>query len=58
MNRLAGPKKAVPTAALGQVVPFGGPLESVKPVQTFQADNMIVVNANGGDVDRAMALQD
>ncbi|WP_439599844.1 DUF3502 domain-containing protein [Devosia sp.] len=57
-NRLAGLKKAVPTAALGQVLPFGGPLGSVKPVQTFQADNMIVVNANGGDVDRAMALQD
>ena len=57
-NRLAGLKKAVPTAALGQVLPFGGALGSKKPVQTFQADNMIVVNANGGDVDRAMALQD
>ncbi len=57
-NRLAGLKRAVSTAALGQVLPFGGPLGSVKPVKTFQADNMIVVNANGGDVDRAMALQD
>ena len=35
-----------------------GPLTSAKPLQTFQADNLVVVNANGGDVDRALALQD
>ncbi|KQU93412.1 extracellular solute-binding protein [Devosia sp. Root105] len=57
-NQLVGLRKAVPTASLAQVVPFGKPLSEVKPVQTFQADNMVVVNANGGDVDRALALQD
>ena len=40
------------------MLPFGKPLGEVKPVQTFQADNMVVVNANGGDVERALALQD
>jgi putative aldouronate transport system substrate-binding protein len=57
-NQLVGLQRAVPEARLAQVMPFGKPLSAVKPVQTFQADNMVVVNANGGDVDRALALQD
>lgn len=57
-NQLVGLNKAIPDARLAQVVPFGKPLSEVKPVQTFQADNMVVVNANGGDVERALALQD
>jgi putative aldouronate transport system substrate-binding protein len=57
-NQLVGLQRNIPEARLGQVMPFGKPLTAVKPVQTFQADNMVVVNANGGDVDRALALQD
>ncbi len=57
-NQLVGLRKAVPSANLEEVLPFGGPLTSVKPNQTFQADNVVVVNANGGDVNRALALQD
>jgi len=57
-NQLVGLKKAVPNANLAEVLPFGKPLNVVKPVQTFQADNVVVVNANGGDIDRALALQD
>lgn len=57
-NNLPGLRKNVPTANLADILPFGGDLTSVKPHQTFQADNMVVVNANGGDVDRALALQD
>ena len=57
-NQLVGLKKAVPTANLAEILPFGKPLDAVKPNQTFQADNLVVVNANGGDVDRALALQD
>ncbi|HET9648191.1 MAG TPA: DUF3502 domain-containing protein [Microlunatus sp.] len=49
--------KAVPGAQLANVAPFAGGL-SAKPNQTFQADNLVVVNARGGDVDRAMKLQD
>ncbi|MGA0567259.1 DUF3502 domain-containing protein [Rathayibacter sp. KR2-224] len=57
-NALVALRKAVPSADLEEVLPFGGPLTSAKPLQTFQADNLVVVNANGGDVDRALALQD
>ncbi|MGN7862403.1 DUF3502 domain-containing protein [Microbacterium sp. 22303] len=57
-NALVALRKAVPTADLQEVLPFGGPLGSQKPLQTFQADNLVVVSARGGDLDRAMALQD
>ena len=57
-NALVALHKAVPNASLEEVLPFGGALTSQKPLQTFQADNLVVVNANGGDVDRALALQD
>ena len=57
-NQLLALQRNIPEARLGQVMPFGKPLTAVKPVQTFQADNMVVVNANGGDVERALALQD
>jgi putative aldouronate transport system substrate-binding protein len=57
-NALPGLRKNVPTADMADILPFGGDLTSVKPHQTFQADNMVVINANGGDVDRALALQD
>lgn len=57
-NQLVGLKKAIPNASLAEIFPFGGDLTSVKPNQSFQADNLVVVNANGGDVDRALALQD
>ncbi|MFF9563894.1 ABC transporter substrate-binding protein [Leifsonia sp. NPDC014704] len=57
-NALVALKKAVPTAELAEVLPYGGDITSVKPLQTFQADNLVVVNANGGNVERALALQD
>lgn len=57
-NYLVGLLENVPEARLSQVLPFGGPLGSKKPAMTFQADNVIVVNSNGGDVERALALQD
>lgn len=57
-NQLVGLQRNIPEARLMQVVPFGKPYSEVKPVQTFQADNMVVINANGGDVDRALAMQD
>jgi hypothetical protein len=31
---------------------------TAEPNQTFQADNLVVVNANGGEVDKATKLQD
>lgn len=49
-------RKAIPTAMLANVAPFTNGL-SAKPNQTFQADNLAVVNAKGGNVDRALALQ-
>jgi putative aldouronate transport system substrate-binding protein len=49
--------KAVPGAKLANVLPYRHGLEA-KPNQTFQADNLVVVNANGGDVGHAMALQE
>jgi putative aldouronate transport system substrate-binding protein len=50
-------RKAVPGAQLANVAPFPDGLSS-KPNQTFQADNLVVVNAHGGDLDRALKLQD
>lgn len=55
-DMLATLKAAVPGAALANYAPLKGGTSS-KPNQTFQADNLSVVNANGGDVDRALALQ-
>jgi putative aldouronate transport system substrate-binding protein len=57
-NALVALRKAVPNADLAEVLPYGKSFSSVKPLQTFQADNLVVVNANGGNVERAMALQD
>jgi putative aldouronate transport system substrate-binding protein len=48
---------AVPGAMLANVLPYAGGL-GVKPNQTFQADNLVVVNAHGGNVENAMKLQD
>ncbi|MEJ3749714.1 DUF3502 domain-containing protein [Actinomycetes bacterium KLBMP 9797] len=49
--------KAVPGAMLAEVLPYRDGL-SAKPNQTFQADNLVVVNANGGSVANALKLQD
>lgn len=49
--------KAVPGAMLADVLPYAQGLDA-KPNQTFQADNIVVVNANGGNVTNAMKLQD
>ena len=57
-NVLDALRKAVPGADLEQVLPYGKSFTDVKPLQTFQADNLVVVNANGGNLDRALALQD
>ncbi|UVJ41310.1 ABC transporter substrate-binding protein [Arthrobacter sp. CJ23] len=56
-NSLNTLQKAVPKAALANIMPLSGGL-SAKPNQTFQADNMVVVNSKGGNLDRAMQLQD
>jgi len=56
-NAMPALTKAVPGAMLANVLPYGGGLGAM-PNQTFQADNLVVVNANGGNVDNAMALQD
>lgn len=50
--------KNVKGAALANVMPIAGGYTSQKPAQTFQADNNVVINANGGNVERALALQD
>jgi putative aldouronate transport system substrate-binding protein len=47
----------VPGATLSSVVPYAQGLNA-KPNQTFQADNLVVVNADGGDLSNAMKLQD
>ncbi|MGO4533605.1 ABC transporter substrate-binding protein [Leifsonia sp. 2MCAF36] len=57
-NALVALRKSIPNADLEEVLPYGGSISSVKPLQTFQADNLVVVNANGGNVERALALQD
>jgi putative aldouronate transport system substrate-binding protein len=56
-NTLSTLQKAVPTAALANIMPLKDGL-SAKPNQTFQADNMVVVNSKGGNLDRTMQLQD
>lgn len=56
-NSLPALQKAVKGAQLADVAPFAQGL-SAKPNQTFQADNLVVVNARGGDLERAMKLQD
>jgi len=55
--RLPALRKNIPTAALANVAPFAD-RSKVKPNQTFQADNIVVINANGGDIDRALQIQD
>jgi putative aldouronate transport system substrate-binding protein len=56
-NTLTTLQKAVPKAALANIMPLKGGL-SAKPNQTFQADNLVVVNSKGGNLDRTMQLQD
>ncbi|HEY8701960.1 MAG TPA: DUF3502 domain-containing protein [Arthrobacter sp.] len=56
-NTLTTLQKAVPKAALANIMPLKGGL-SAKPNQTFQADNIVVVNSKGGNLDRTMQLQD
>ena len=55
---LPGLLKVVPSAQIADVLPLKGGLTGTKPNQTFQAQNNVVINKNGGDLDRAMALQD
>lgn len=50
--------KAIPSAALMSVAPFEGGLTALKPNQTFQADNNVVLNAAGADHGRALQLLD
>ncbi|HVX09131.1 ABC transporter substrate-binding protein [Humibacter sp.] len=56
-NALSTLRKKVPEAAFANVMPLKGGLHAFKPYQTFQADNIVVINANG-DLDRALAIQD
>ncbi|WP_247045368.1 DUF3502 domain-containing protein [Arthrobacter rhizosphaerae] len=56
-NTLSTLQKAVSTAALANIMPLKDGL-SAKPNQTFQADNMVVVNSKGGNLDRTLQLQD
>ena len=56
-NTLSTLRKAVPAAALANIMPLKDGL-SAKPNQTFQADNMVVVNSKGGNLDRTLQLQD
>jgi putative aldouronate transport system substrate-binding protein len=48
---------AVPGASLMNVMPFAAGL-AARPSQTFQADNMVVLNASGSDNTRALQLLD
>lgn len=50
-------QKAVPGAALGNVVPLKGGL-SAKPNQTFQSDNLVVLSSKSANVERSLQLQD
>lgn len=50
-------EKAVPGATLVSLLPFADGA-SAKPNQTFQADNLVVVNAGAADADAAMQLLD
>ncbi|MEU6073721.1 DUF3502 domain-containing protein [Micromonospora sp. NPDC047074] len=54
---LTAMQKANPNARLANVLPFKDGF-AAKPNQTFQSDNLVVVNAKGGDVERAMKIQD
>ncbi|NEE02704.1 DUF3502 domain-containing protein [Phytoactinopolyspora halotolerans] len=56
-NAMPALTKAVPGAMLANVLPYSGGFDA-KPNQTFQADNLVVVNANGGSVENALTLQD
>ncbi|TDD72734.1 extracellular solute-binding protein [Jiangella aurantiaca] len=49
--------KAVPGASLVTLLPFRDG-QSAKPNQTFQADNLVVVNAAAADIDAALQLLD
>ncbi|WP_448003092.1 ABC transporter substrate-binding protein [Agromyces bauzanensis] len=50
-------EKAIPGATLVTLLPFRDG-ESAKPNQTFQADNLVVVNARGASNDAALQLLD
>ncbi|MBT2517750.1 ABC transporter substrate-binding protein [Streptomyces sp. ISL-90] len=56
-GHLAQLEKAIPGASLVTLLPFRDG-ESASPNQTFQADNLVVVNARGADNDAAMQLLD
>jgi putative aldouronate transport system substrate-binding protein len=56
-STLPGLLKAVPTAALANVMPLRGG-KSSKPNQTFQSDNFLVLNAKGGNTEKVLQLQD
>jgi putative aldouronate transport system substrate-binding protein len=55
---LPGLLKVVPSAQIADVLPLRGGLTGTKPNQNFQANNFVVINQHGGDVERAMALQE
>jgi putative aldouronate transport system substrate-binding protein len=57
-NLMPALTKAIPGAMLADIVPLKGGLKGAKPHQTFQADNNVVINANGGNTERALELQD
>jgi len=50
-------RKAIPTAAMANVVPLTGGKQA-KPNQLFQADNFVVVNGKGDNLTPALQLQD
>jgi len=54
---LPGLRKAVPSAAMANVVPLKGG-KATKPNQTFQSDNFTVLNAKGSSNEKAMQLED
>jgi len=56
-GHLAQLEKAIPGASLVTILPFRDG-EGASPNQTFQADNLVVVNARGSDNDAAMQLLD
>jgi putative aldouronate transport system substrate-binding protein len=49
--------KAVPSARMANAIPLRGG-KSARPNQTFQADNFVVLNARGADVEAALQLED
>jgi putative aldouronate transport system substrate-binding protein len=57
-NDLPVMRKTHPGARMANIVPLAGGLTGSKPLQSFRADNVVVLNANGGDTDRALQLQD